>query len=114
MARPLAYRSPRRNPPPTGKDKLTGSALTEGSDTYTPAPVVSHAQTPASTLAPALLLALAPIDPNATVRYSDADLQQILKTVQEARLSAPSSAFQPLVFPDTPCKRPLKARFVLR
>ena len=111
MARPPARRSPCRNPPPTGKDEPAGPAPTEGSDTYTPAPAVSRAPTPAPAPAPAPPLAPAPVDADATVRYSEADLQRILRTVLEARPLAPAPAPQPLVFPDGPRERPLKARF---
>ena len=109
MARPPARRSPRRNPPPTGEDEPAGPAPTEGSDTYTPAPAVSRAPTPAP--APASPLAPVPVDADATVRYSEADLQRILRTVLEARPLAPAPAPQPLVFSDGPRERPLKARF---
>ena len=74
MARPHACRSPRRNPPPTGKDKPAEPALSEGNDTYTPAPAVSRAPTLALAPAPASLLALAPVNANAMVRYSETDL----------------------------------------
>ena len=111
MARPPARRSPRRNPPPTGEDEPAGPAPTEGSDIYTPAPAVSRALTPAPAPAPAPLLAPVPVDANATVRYSEADLQRIFRTVLEARPLAPAPAPQPLVFPDGPRERPLKARF---
>ena len=53
MAGPRACRSPRRNPPPTSKNELAGVALTEGSDTPTPTPVVLRAPTPAPAIAPA-------------------------------------------------------------
>ena len=74
MARPPARCSRRRNPPPIGKDEPAGLAPTEGSDTYTPAPAVSHALTPApaSALAPPLAPTL--VNANTTVRYSEADL----------------------------------------
>ena len=105
MARPPACRNLCRNPPAIGKDELAGPAPTEGSDTYTPAPAVSHAPTSAPLTAPTL--ALAAVD--SMIRYLKADFQQILKTVLETRLPAPAP--QPFVFPDGPCERPLKARF---
>ena len=111
MARPPARRSPCRNSLPTGKDEPAGPAPTEGSDTYTPTPAVSRALTSAPAPAPAPLFASAPVDANATVRYSDADLQRILRTVLEARPFALAPAPQPLVFPDGRRERPLKARF---
>ena len=95
----------------TDKDKPAGPAPTESSDTYTPAPVMSRAATPAPASAPAPPLALAPVDADATFRYSEADLQRIFRTVLEARPLAPAPAPQPLVFPDGPRERPLKARF---
>ena len=112
MARLLACRSPCRNPPLTGEDEPADPAPTEDSDTYIPALTVSRAQTPAPAPILAPPLALAPVDANATVRYSKADLQRIFKTVLEARPLAPTPAPQPLVFPDGPRKKPLKARFL--
>ena len=111
MARTPAPCSPCRNPPPTGKDELAGPAPTERCDTYTPALAVSRAPTPAPAPAPAPPLASAPVDANTTVRYLEADLQRILRTVLEARPLTPVSGRQPLVFPDGPRERPLKARF---
>ena len=58
MAGPRTRRSPRRNPPPGGEDELAGGppgAPTKGSNTPTPSPPVSRAQTPASAQAPTLL-----------------------------------------------------------
>ena len=107
MASPLASRSPCQNPPPTSKDEPAGPAPTEGGDTYTPAPVVSR--TPTSAPPAALIPTLAPAAVDSTVRYSEADLQRIIKIVLETR--RPALIPQPLVFPDGPCKRPLKARF---
>ena len=45
MAGPRARRSPRRNPPPTGKDEVAGVAPTEGSGTPTQAPAVARVPT---------------------------------------------------------------------
>ena len=105
MARPLACRSPYQNSLLTGKDKFAGPAPIESSDTYTPLCAVSHAHTLAS---PAVLaFALAAVD--LTVRYLEADLQRIFRTVLETCPCA--SAPQPLVFLDGPCERPLKVRF---
>ena len=105
MARPPACRSPCQNPPPTGKDKLAGPAFTKGNNTYTSAPVVYRAPIPAPTAASAL----APPAVNSTVRYSEADLQRIFRTVLETRSSTLTP--QPIVFPDGPCERLLKATF---
>ena len=109
MARPLARRSPCRNLLPTGKDKPAGPAPIEGSNTYTTTPAVSRAPTHAPPVAFASVPALAPTTINLMVRYSEADLQQIFRTVLKTRRHA--SAPQPLVFSDGLCKRPWKARF---
>ena len=63
---------------------------------------MSRVLTPAFTLFSAFAI-------NVTVRYLAKDFQQIFKTVLEA--SVLSSAPQPLVFPEKPCKKSLKARF---
>ena len=105
MAKPPARRSPCQNPLPTGKDKPAGLAPTEGSDIYTPAPAVSRAPIPALPAA----LALAPANVDSTVRYSEADVQPIFRTVLETEPPAPAP--QPLVFPDGSCERPLKTSF---
>ena len=57
MAGPRTRHSPRRNPFPGSEDELAGGppgALTKGSNTPTPSPPASRAQTPASAQAPAL------------------------------------------------------------
>ena len=105
MARALACRSSRQNPPPTGKDEPAGPAATEGSDTYAPAPAVSRASTLALPAAPSL--ASAAVD--SMIRYLEADLQRILRIILETKPPAPAP--QPLFFPDGSCERPLKARF---
>ena len=62
------------------------------------------------TLAPPLAPPLAPTPAvDSMVRYLEADLQQIFKTVLEA--SPLTFTPQPLVFLDGPYERPLKARF---
>ena len=91
-------------PPPNGKDELAISALkvsTNDNRTPTCTPAMSHTPTPALGLP--LVLA------NSTAKYSEKDLQRILKTVLEARVPAP--ALHLLVFPNRPYERPLKARF---
>ena len=105
MAQPLARQRPCQNRPSTSKDEPAGPSPIKGSDTYTPALTMSCVLTPAPLAAPAL----APAALDLTVRYSEANLQRILWTVPETKPPAPAS--QPLVFPDSPCKRPLKARF---
>ena len=92
MARPSTCRSLCQNPPLTGEDEPASPAQIDGSDTYTPAPAVLHAPTPAPASIPALLLAPAPVDTDAIVRYSEADLQRILRTVLEAKSLAPVPA----------------------
>ena len=111
MVRLFARRSPRRKPLPTGKYEPAGPVLTEGNNTYTLAPAMSFAPTPIPASAPALPLAPAPVDADATVRYLEADLERILRTVLEARLLAPTLTPKPLLFPDGSCERPLKASF---
>ena len=111
MARPLACHSPCRNLFPTSKDELASPAPTKGSDTYTLTLAISHALTSVLAPAPALPLGSAPVDANRMVKYSEADLQRILRTVLEARPPALAPAPQPLAFPNSPRKRPLKARF---
>ena len=57
IAGPRTYRSLCRNPPPGGEDELIGGppgAPTKGSNTPTPFPPISRAQTLASAQAPAL------------------------------------------------------------
>ena len=103
MVRPCTCRSPCRIPPPTGKNKLARVAPTNDSGTLTYTSAVSL--TPIST--PPLAFALAAA--NSTVRYLDTDLQQIIKTVLDVRPPAPAP--KTLFFPDSPCERPLKAKF---
>ena len=105
MARPLARCSPCQNSPPTDKDKPAGPAPIESSDSYTPAPAISRAPTPAPPAAPAL----SPSAVNSMVKYLEANLQRIFRTVLET--TPPAPALQPRVFPDGPCERPLKPRF---
>ena len=81
MARLSAHRSSCQNPFSTGENEPAGSALIKGSDTYTLAPAISRAPTPA----PPATLVFAPAAVNSTVKYSEADLQQILRTVLETR-----------------------------
>ena len=56
MARLSPCRSPRWNPPPTGKSELAGAACIEGSGTLTPIPLVSR--TPTSAPATAITVTL--------------------------------------------------------
>ena len=93
MAGPCAYCSPRRNPPPAGKDKLAGAASTKGSGTLTPTPVVSRALTPAPATSPAV----APSSDNKL-------FQQFMKAYLEAQVPGRTEV------DPKPCKQPLKAR----
>ena len=112
MARPLTCCSPCRNPPSTGGNEFAGPTPTEGSDIYTLACAISRAPTLALAHAPALLLAPAPVDANATVKYLEANLKRIFRTVLEARPPVPALSRQPFVFLEGPCEKPLKARFL--
>ena len=107
MVRPSACHSSCQNFSPIGENELAGPALTEGSDTYILASAVSRPPTPA--LQAALAPAFAPAVVNSMVKYLEADFQRIFRTTLKTRPPAPT--FQPLVFPDGPCKRLLKARF---
>ena len=104
MARSLACQSPCQNLPPTGKDEFAGAALTKGSGTSTPTSAVSHTPTLALALLLALAIAPAPDAANSAAKYSAEDLQQIFKTVLEAK--APTPAFQP----DGPWEKLFKAQ----
>ena len=90
MARPLAYPSPCRNPPPTGKNELAGAAPgpapIEKSDTSTPASAMSRVLTSAlldaPVAAPSPALALA-----ATAPSSDNELfTQFIKAYLETQV----------------------------
>ena len=102
MARSYICQSPQQNFWPTSKDKLIAAAPTKGSSTPTSTSVVLCASTPAQ--APLL------ISTNSMAKYFKKDLQQIFKTILEAK--APVLTSQPLVFPNRPYKRLLKARFL--
>ena len=106
MGRSWACRSSCCNPPVIAKDELVGPAPTEGSDPYISALAALHDSTPAP---PPALPFTSTFAIDWTVEYSKTDLQRIFRTVLEAKPLAFAS--QPLVFPDGPHKRPLKARF---
>ena len=80
MAGPRTRRSPRCNPPPPGgEDKPVGGlpgAPTEDSNTPTPSPLVSRAQTSANAPAPTLA-------PPRGI-YTDEDLQRATKLALES------------------------------
>ena len=109
MARSSARCSPRQNPH-DGKDELASGTPTKGSDCRTPAPAALRACTPAVALVVAPLAAFGSAD-SSVVRYSEDDLQQILKTVLDFRSLAP--VFAPAAVPhyEGPREKPLKARF---
>ena len=105
MAGPYACQSSCQNLLPTGKDELAeaapGPIPTNDNRTSIHTPIVSRVSIPAPARLPA------PI--KSTARYSKENFQRIFKIVLEAR--APILALQPLVFPNEPLTRPLKARF---
>ena len=110
MAKPPACRSPRRNPPLTGKDELAGAAPepapTKGSDTSTLAPAASCVPTP--TPPPDTLVAAPSSAPAlaATAPSSDNELfKQFMKAYLEAQVPGRTE-----VDPE-PREQPLKARF---
>ena len=94
MAGPRVGRSPCQNFCPTGEDELAGAALTEGSGTCTPTPVVSHAPTPALATAPTVASSL-----------DNELLKQFMKAYLKAQMPG-----QTEIDPE-PCKQPLKAQF---
>ena len=101
MIGPRTRCSPCRNPPPGGEDELTGGPLgapIEGSNTPTPFPPVSWAQTPADTPAPTS----AP--PRGT--YTNKDLQRATKLALESFVQGQVHAQG-----SKPREKPLKARF---
>ena len=109
MARSSARRSPWQNPH-DGKDELAGRTPTEGSDRRTPAPAASHAPTPAVITVVALLAASGSAN-SSVVRYSEDDLQRILRTVLDSRPLALVLAPAAALHYEGPRKRPLEARF---
>ena len=87
MAGPRIRRSLWRNPPPGGEDELVRSppgAPTKGSNTPTPSPPVSWAQTPADAPAPT------PAPPRGT--YTDADLQKVTKLALDSFIQGQAHA----------------------
>ena len=111
MAWSFAYRSPWQNPH-NGKDELAGKTPTEGSNCCTPAPAAIRAPTPAAALIIAPLVASGSAD-SSVIRYSEDDLQQILKTVLDSRSLAPVLAPVIAAAPhyEGLRERPLKAWF---
>ena len=92
-----------RNPLPIGKDKLARATPTNDSKTPTHTPALFLALPSAPPLAPT------PAATDSTVRYLKSNLQQIFKTVVEAR--PPAFALKVLVFLNGPCERSLKVSF---
>ena len=109
MARSSARPSPRQNPH-NGKNELAGGTPTEGSDRRTLAPAVTRAFTPA--VPPVVTpLATSSSADSSVVKYSEDDLQQILRTVLDFRPLSPIPAPAAAPHYKGPRKRPLKARF---
>ena len=106
MAGPRSRRSPRRNPPPGGEDELAGGppgAPTKGSNTPTPSPPVSRAQT--STNAPTPTAA-----PPRGI-YTNADLQKATKLALNSFIQGQTHAQgSASTAQDKASDRPLKAR----
>ena len=101
--------SPCQNPH-DGKDKLAGGTPIEGNDHRTPVPVPSRAPTPAVASVVAPLVASDSAD-SSVVKYSEDDLQQILKTFLDSRPLASVPAPAAALHYEDPRERPLKARF---
>ena len=104
--------------PHNGKDELAGRTPTKGSDRRTPVSAVTRAFTPAVAPVIALLVVSGPAD-SSVVRYLEDDLQQIVRTIFEAKLLPPPSP-PPVLAPVVaatphnkgPRERLLKARFL--
>ena len=112
MAQSSAHCSPRQNLH-DGKDELAGGTPIKGNDRRTPAPVASCAPIPA--VAPVVAPFAASGSANSSVvRYSEDDLQQILRTVLDSKPLAPVPAPIVATAPHykSPRKRSLKARFL--
>ena len=88
MARSSACLSPRQNPH-NGKDELAGGTPIKGRIRCTPALAATYAPTPAVAPVIALFVASAFAD-SSVIRYSEDDLQQIVRIILETR---------PLFFP---------------
>ena len=89
-----------------GKDELivvAQKAFTKSSGISIPTLAMSFAQIfiPLFSLAPA----------NFTAKYLKENLQQIFKNILEAGLLSLLPTFQPFVFPNSSCERPLQVRF---
>ena len=109
MARSSARCSPCQNSH-DGKNELAGETPTKGSDRRTSAPAASRAPTPAIALVVALLAASGSAD-SSVIRYSEDDLQRILKTVLDFRPIAPIPASAAAPHYERPRERSLKAWF---
>ena len=98
--------------PHDGKDKLAGGNPTESSDCCMPVPAAIRAFTPTVAFVISPLAASSSVN-SSMVRYFKDDLQRILKTVLDSRLSVPVPA--PVVAAaahyEGPRKRLLKAWF---
>ena len=109
MAQSSARCNPRQNPQ-DGKDKLVGRTPTKGNARSTPALAASRTPTPA--VAPVIApLAASGSANSSVVRYSEDDLQRILRTVLDSRPLAPIPAPAAAPHYESLRERPLKARF---
>ena len=95
-----------------GKDEFAGETSTEGSDRCTPVLAATCAPTPAVTPVVTPLIASGSAD-FSVVRYSEDDLQRILRTVLDSRPLAPvlTSIVAAAPHYEGPRERPLKVQF---
>ena len=111
MARSSTCRSSHQTPH-NGKDKLAGRTPNKGSNHHNPAPAATRASTPAVVPVVAPLAAFSSAN-SSVVRYSEDDLQRILRTVLD--FGAPEPVPAPVVavapYSESPRERRLKARF---
>ena len=111
MAHSFTRCSPRQNPH-NGKDELAGGTPTKDSNRCTPTPAATRALFPA--IAPVVALLVASGSTNSSmVRFSEDNLQQILRTILDFRL--PALVLAPIITAaphyEGPRERPLKAWF---
>ena len=112
MAESSACRNLCQNPD-DGKDELAGETSTKGSNRCTPVPAATRAFTPAVVLVVALLAASGSAN-SSVVRYSENELQRILRTGLDSRPLAlvPTPAVGAAPHRESTRERPLKARFL--
>ena len=112
----MAQSSARRNlcqNPHGGKDKLAGGTSSKDNDRRTPAFAATRALTPATIPVIAPLAAFGSVD-SSMVRYSEDDLQRILKTVLDSRplVSIPAPVVAGAPHSEGPREWPLKVWFL--